>query len=154
MIVGAYRDTPLLFETFGRELRICQQRAWGRDALMTGGMKLAAIGIIWIAFTVIMTSGSSPVSNADGSSAVWLTLALALAAGGSTLAIAVGGDRSQPAEQRVEKAKRTRSRVGRMMDSLSDDEVAELRARLMADDDEVVPLEQLMAEREERRSSR
>jgi hypothetical protein len=117
-------------------------------------MKLAAIGIIWFAFTIIMTSGSSPVAGADGESAVWLTLALALAAGGSTLAIAVGSDRSQPEEQRVEKAKRTRSHVGRMMDSLSDDEVAELRARLMAEDDEVVPLEQLMAEREERRSSR
>jgi hypothetical protein len=40
------------------------------------------------------------------------------------------------------------------MDSLSDDEIAELRARLMADDGEVVPLEQLMAERGERRSGR
>jgi hypothetical protein len=41
-----------------------------------------------------------------------------------------------------------------MMDSLSDDEIAELRARLMADDGEVVPLEQLMTEHEARRSSR
>jgi hypothetical protein len=63
-----------------------------KDGLMTGGMKLAAIGIIWLAFTIIMTSGTSPVSGADGASAVWLTTVLALAAGGSTLAIAVGGD--------------------------------------------------------------
>lgn len=121
---------------------------------MTGGMKLAAIGIIWLAFTIIMTAGTSPISGADGESAVWLTLALALAAGVSTLGIAVGSDKSQSEEQHAEKAKRTRSRVGRFMDSLSDDEVAELRARLMADDGEVVSLEQLMAERGERRSSR
>jgi hypothetical protein len=40
------------------------------------------------------------------------------------------------------------------MDTLSDAEVSELRARLMAEEDEAVPLEQLMAERRDRRSSR
>ncbi len=121
---------------------------------MTGLVKLTAISIIWIAFTIIMTARTSPVSGADGELLVWLTLALALAAGGSTLAIAHAPDNSQRQEHNAEKAKRTRSRVGRFMDSLSDDEVAELRARLMAEDGEVVPLEQLMAQPEERRGSR
>jgi hypothetical protein len=86
-------------------------------------MKLAAIAIIWIAFTVMMTAGTSPVSGADGDALIWLT------AGGSTLAIALARDHA-PQEPNREKAKRASSRAGRFMDSLSDDDVAELRAPL------------------------
>jgi hypothetical protein len=54
----------------------------------------------------------------------------------------------------AEKPKRTRSQVGRFMESLSEGEIAELQARLMADDGEIVPLDQLIAEQEEERRSR
>ena len=40
------------------------------------------------------------------------------------------------------------------MESLSEGEIAELRARLMADDGEIVLLDQLIAEQEEERRSR
>jgi hypothetical protein len=113
--------------------------------------KLAAIFIIWTAFTVIMTTGNSPLAQATGDSAVIMTIVLAIAAGGSTVAISQSGEAHQLREQSLEKAKRTRTRVGRFVDSLGDDEIAELRARLVADDGEVTPLEQLMSEQESRR---
>jgi len=115
--------------------------------------KLAAIFIIWTAFTIIMTVGNSPLAQATGATAVVMTIALAGAAGGSTIAIWQSKEAHQSPEQSSEKAKRTRTRVGRFVDSLGEDEIAELRARLVADDGETVPLERLMAEQESRRRS-
>lgn len=115
--------------------------------------KLTAIFIIWTAFTVIMTAGNSPLAEATGDAAVIMTVVLAIAAAGSTAAVWQSKEPHQSSEQSSEKAKRTPTRVGKFMDSLGDDEIAELRARLVADDGETVPLERLMAEQESRRRS-
>lgn len=113
--------------------------------------KLIATFLIWMSFTIVMTSGTSPLNSSDlsGGSAVLAIVFLAIAAGGSTLGIWVGTAKASR-EQSDGKAKRTRSRVGQFMDSLSDDEVAELRARLMVEEDESVPLESLLSQRERR----
>jgi hypothetical protein len=121
---------------------------------MKGSLKLIAITIIWIAFTVVLTSSTSPVSNVEGDVVIWITMVLAAAAGGSTIAVTQARDTSEQPERSAEKSKRTRTRVGQFMDSLSDDEIAELRARLMDDDGEVMPLETLMTQRHEERGSR
>lgn len=113
--------------------------------------KLAANFIIWAAFAFIMTASNSPLSEATGDAAVIMTIVLAIAAAGSTAAVWQSKEPHQSSEQSSEKAKRTRTRVGKFMDSLGDDEIAELRARLVADDGETVPLERLMAEQESRR---
>ncbi len=114
--------------------------------------KLAAIFFIWTAFTIIMTAGNSPLSNATGETAVIMTVVLAIAAAGSTAAVWQSKEPVQPQEQSSEKAKRTRTRVGKFMDSLGEEELAELRARLGAEDGETVPLERLMTEQDARRS--
>ncbi len=117
--------------------------------------KLIATFLIWTSFTIIMTSGNSPLNNSGltGGAAVLAIAFLACAAGGSTLAIWIAGARANREESDA-KAKRTRSRVGRFMESLSDDEVAELRTRLMVDDGEVTSLETLLSAREEERLRR
>jgi hypothetical protein len=117
--------------------------------------KLIATFFIWTSFTVIMTSGSSPLNNAglSGGSAVLAIAFLASAAGASTLAIWIAGAKANREESNT-KAKRTRSRVGHFVESLSDDEIAELRARSMADDGEVTSLETLLSAREEERLHR
>jgi hypothetical protein len=111
--------------------------------------KLAAVFFIWTAFTIIMTSSNSPLSQADGNGAVVMTVVLAIAAAGSTTAVWQSKE-SNPV-QTAEKAKRTRTRVGRFVDSLGEEELAELRSRLVAEDGETVPLEQLMGEHHARR---
>jgi hypothetical protein len=108
--------------------------------------KLIAVFLIWLSFTVVMTSGGSPLSEATGDAAVIMTVVLAIAAGGSTVAVWQSNEPRQLREPRIEKAKRTHSRVGRFVDSLGDDEIAELRARLMVDDGEVVALEDLVSQ--------
>jgi hypothetical protein len=117
--------------------------------------KLIATFLIWMSFTIIMTSSSSPLNSSalSGGAAVLAIAFLASAAGGSTLAIWIAGARANREESDA-KAKRTRSRVGRFMESLSDDEVAELRTRLMVDDGEVTSLETLLSAREEERLRR
>jgi len=105
--------------------------------------RLIATLLIWVSFTVVMTSSSSPLNSngLSGGAAVIAIAFLAAAAGGSTLAVWVARPQ-ETTQPPLEKAKRTR--VGRFMDSLSDDEIAELRARLMADDAEPVALDDLL----------
>ncbi len=111
--------------------------------------KLVATFMIWACFTIIMTAGSSPVSQAMGGTAVIMTVVLAIAASASTAAIWQSGEKTE--SHSAEKAKRTHTRVARFVDRLSDDEIAELRSRLMADDGEVVPLDELLRTREQDR---
>ena len=117
---------------------------------MNSVTKLAATFIIWTAFTIIMTTGNSPLAQATGGSAVMMTVVLAIAAGASSIAIWQGGEKSNSKHVAVDKAKRTRTRVGRFVDTLSDDEIAELRARLTAEDGEVVPLDDLLSQQGKR----
>ena len=118
---------------------------------MNSGMKLAATFIIWTAFTIIMTTGHSPLAEATGGAAVMMTVVLAIAAAVSSVAVWQGGEQNTLKREAAEKAKRTRTRVGRFVDTLSNEEIAELRARLTADDGEVVPLDDLLQEHRQNR---
>jgi len=113
---------------------------------MNSGMKLAATFIIWTAFTIIMTTGHSPLAEATGGAAVMMTVVLAIAAAASSVAVWQSGEQNALKREAAEKAKRTRTRVGRFVDTLSNEEIAELRARLTADDGEVVPLDALLSQ--------
>src|SRR5688500_7718265 len=75
---------------------------------------------------------------------------LAMAAGASTMSIWNGGREasSHSVETAAEKSKRVGSmRVSRIVDSLSDEELDQLRARL-EEREETVPLESLMSRRQ------
>ena len=125
---------------------------------MGGRDRMIATLIIWVAFTVMMTSSSGPAARADGTA---ITGILAGAAFLSTLAVWFGSFRqAQTTESQItaaEKGKRrSGTRVSRLMDEMDADDLAELRARLMALDDEgeQVSLETLLTEEESQRSYR
>ena len=89
--------------------------------------KLPATAIIWIAIAAILILAPIPVTQFG-----WLTVALALAAVGSTLAIWLSGAGAARAEQshqeaRAEKNKRN-GNVSRLMDLLDEDELDDLEA--------------------------
>lgn len=103
--------------------------------------------LIWTAFTIVTVA-----LLAAGQFNFIVGVAFALAAVFGTAAVwgakIEAGDNAE-----TEKAKR-RGRIEKFVDQLDDDEIAELRARLMADSDgETVSLDELLHEMESRRDN-
>ncbi len=103
---------------------------------------------IWFA---VMVLGAVAITNAATLGGVLVFLIVATIA-----AMAVGGMQfvwsgtSQSDSEKSEKVKR-RSKVDRMLEKLNDDDLNELRDRLMRESDgETVSLEELMRERKQR----
>ncbi len=99
--------------------------------------RVIATVVIWIAFSIIsstlFTSVTGAIANADGVVVFGIFLVLAFAAMISTIAVWFGGRGSQD-EIPVSKQKRLeRTRVDRLISQLSDDEIYELEARLLAE---------------------
>ena len=85
-------------------------------------------------------------TDVSGGAAVIMVAILAFAAMGSTWAVWQTDTQGSDEQIAVEKSKRTNApRLSRLIDSLDDDEIAELRLRLMANDEESVPLDTLLS---------
>lgn len=110
--------------------------------MLTNLSRMLTTAFIWgVTPLIILAATESAVRDQY---AVLLVTIVMIVAGASTHAVWKGGDNAATAP--ADKHKRTGSRrVRRLVDSLSDDELDELRARLSADG-EVVPLETLLAE--------
>jgi hypothetical protein len=108
--------------------------------------RLAATFLIWAGCVAIAIFGRSP--NISEGNAVAFMFVLALAGSISTIAVwaSTSGHASNDAKEMAEKAKR-RGKVERMLDQLSDQDIAELRTRLMEQEADAVPLEDLMKKR-------
>lgn len=105
--------------------------------------------IVWVAITVIAVALLVFNVTLEGFMAFFLPVLLFFAGMSSMRYIWRESDRGFSRE-RVEKTKR-KSRVERLMATLDEHELAELRAQLMADyDGEAVPLDELLAEYEQR----
>lgn len=110
--------------------------------------RLAATCGIWLAFTAV-TVAALVTRVFDGSGTLFLVgfIFLLIAVSSATQAVWKYGGDLRSGEKMTEKAKR-HSRVTRMLDKLDEDDLAELRARLMSESDgEAVSLEELLAER-------
>lgn len=111
---------------------------------MNSSDRLRAIFLIWAAFA------AATIATVWGNSVDVITLFMALfysmAALGGTYFVMYA-----PPDERAAEGKMKRRNVDRLLTSLSDAELDELRARLSADDGELVSLDQLMREREGRR---
>jgi hypothetical protein len=101
--------------------------------------RLAATFLIWAGCAAIAIWGRSP--NLSDITAVLFTFVIMAAGAGSTMSIWRNASDASDAKDMVEKAKR-RGKVERVLDQLSDQDIAELRSRLMEED--AVPLEELM----------
>lgn len=109
--------------------------------------RVIATGVIW-AMTPLIILAATDTAVRD-MNAVILVAIVMIAAALSTRSVWNADPDS--ALSATEKSKRTGSRrVRRLMDRLSDDELAELRARL-SDDGEVVPLDSLLSQQQQRR---
>lgn len=110
--------------------------------MMSTLSRLIATGIIW-AMTPLIIVAATDSAVRDGNAVVLVAIVM-IAAALSTRSVwnAIPGG----ALEAGEKTKRTGSRrVRRLVESLTDDELDELRARL-SDDGEVVPLDTLLAQ--------
>lgn len=105
---------------------------------------------VWLAVAII---GAGALANAFSLGGLFVFLIVAVVAGmGMTATQAIWGKSQENGEVSVEKSKR-RSRVDRLLEKMDDAELDELRARLMSESDgEAVSLNDLLAERERRRS--
>ncbi len=111
--------------------------------------RLIATMFIW----AMVPASLSMTSATAGTGQIFIVLVLALAAMGTSgfIWLGQGGAQQQAAQPlRAEKAKRSpSSRVDRLMSALDEDDLAELRERLLASDGELpVPLDTLLTERE------
>ncbi len=107
--------------------------------------RVFATGFIWAALTILGVSMMvTHIDVSSGSIAFMMTI-LVIGATVGTASIWKSGDSDKDIKQSSEKAKR-RSRVERLMNDLNDRDIEELRYRLMSqgDDDEVIPLEELI----------
>jgi hypothetical protein len=110
---------------------------------MTG--RVLATVVIWIAFSAmtvsLFTAPTGAISNADGAELFGIVLVLSIAAFLSTTAIWRGeqGSSDRGVSDRA-KAKRTmfreRSRIERLVERLDDDEIYELEALLLGQQEE------------------
>lgn len=106
---------------------------------MGNNQRLLATALIWMAFAAIAMYGIN--SRMDEPALVFIVAICALAAASSTRAL---WTYSAEAGEEAEKAKR-QGRVGRLMAALSEDDLAELRARLAAGSDgEALSLDDLL----------
>jgi hypothetical protein len=104
-------------------------------------IRLAATMFVWVAFTIATALTVANAVFIDSIPLVFIMLALGLSAASGTRAI---WRESAPAAPQAEKAKR-RSRLERLLDQMDPDELEQLRARLMAENDgEQVSIEDLI----------
>lgn len=108
--------------------------------------RLLATAVIWMAVTGIMISMA--VTNTDIN---FIIVAIVMGTGaGATASIWNASHGEKAALSQSEKSKR-RSRVERLLDSMDDRELEELRARLDENvDGEMVTLDEVLAERRRR----
>ncbi len=106
--------------------------------------RVIATFVIWTAFAAILIA--APNVTLDG----FIVLVLAIAA---ALPTAIMWENTRPAkegesaEEKSAKAKREHSPIARLVEVLDEDELEELRQRLMADEDgELVELDMLLRE--------
>lgn len=107
---------------------------------------------IWVVFASVMgvalTSSSGPLNNANGGEITGVVAIMAFAATVSTVAVWVSGKRYETPESDAAhiargKIKRLEhDRVGRLIESLNDDEIYDLEALLLARHDESAPRNQ------------
>src|SRR5262249_24104399 len=89
---------------------------------------------IWAALTVIVVTAMLAHVEMSNFTGVALGVILAISAGASTSAIWKGGNAASEVESSTEKTKR-RMKVDRVLNRLSDQEIEDLRARLIGDSD-------------------
>jgi hypothetical protein len=110
--------------------------------------RLGATCFVWTAMTIITVA-----MLAAGQFSFVIALVFAFAAFGTTAAMWNNRIDSQEDKAQAEKAKR-RGRLEKFVDQLDDEELDELRARLMSESDgEAVSLDELMNEVKSRRES-
>jgi len=106
--------------------------------------RVFATGFIWAALTILGVAMMVTHIDISSGSLAFMMTALIIGATIGTAAIWNGGKTDVDARESSEKAKR-RSRVERLMNDLDDRDIEELRYRLMSNDnDEAVPLEELL----------
>lgn len=106
-------------------------------------MRVAATLFIWIAFALVMVIAIANAMFIDGGPLVALAIITAVAALGGTRYVWGSVQTAEPSRP-AEKAKR-RSRLERLLDEMDTDELEQLRARLMAENDgEQVSIEDLI----------
>jgi hypothetical protein len=104
--------------------------------------KAIASAIVWTAFTIVAGGTLASSDNLSGGVVVVIMVLLVIAAGVSMGFIWMG-DKENNTES-AEKAKR-QSKLDRVLEKLSDQDVEELRTRLMAESDgEEVSLNELL----------
>jgi hypothetical protein len=108
--------------------------------------RVLATFFVWTAFTIIVVAAMVSHINVDAFAGIVLTIILAGSASGATSAIWKGGKADE--EGSAEKAKR-RNNVDRVLERLSDQEIEDLRARLIGEssDGEAVSLNELIQRR-------
>jgi hypothetical protein len=109
-------------------------------------IRLIATLTIWIVFATVMgvalTSSTGPLNNANGGEITGIVAIMAAAATICTVAIWVGARRDEIRQRNTAhiargKIKRVeRDRVGRLIETLDDDEIYDLEALLLARHDE------------------
>lgn len=104
-------------------------------------MRVAATMFIWLAFAIAMVLAIVNAMFLDTVALVFIVIAIAFAAASGTRAV---WRQSAVAAPQAEKSKR-RSRLERLLDEMDTDELEQLRARLMAENDgEQVSIEDLI----------
>lgn len=102
--------------------------------------RLIATIVIWVTFSIIsssiLTSPTGSVSNANGATVFGIFFVMAAAAMISTLAVWLGARGSQVETPASKNKRLERTRVDRLINQLSDDEIYELEARLLAEREE------------------
>ena len=119
---------------------------------MGGRERMITTVIIWIVLAIMMTSASGPANGPDSTAIAGIMGGVALI---STLAIWLSpAGRASGEERHAKKSKRrSGTRMARLLDEMDDDDLAELRSRLMMldDEDDQITLETLLNEQEARR---
>jgi hypothetical protein len=115
-------------------------------------IRLIATLTIWVVFASVMgvalTSATGPLNNANGGEITGIVAIMAAAATISTVAIWIGAKREESRESNTAhiargKIKRVeRDRVGRLIESLDDDEIYDLEALLLSRHEETTRRDQ------------
>lgn len=104
--------------------------------------KMITTAFIWLVMPMTISSLPSDIGGGDLS---MLTISFLIGVVLATRFIWRAGNESMPQMSELEKAKRVGSpRIARLMNTLNDQEMEELRARLAYEQEETVPLEDLI----------
>jgi hypothetical protein len=108
--------------------------------------RIGATFFIWLAFTIVSVTAMLRDLRIDSGAAVVLAILLVFGAVSATRYVWRGSASQVETDEKIKR----RTRVDRMMDRLSEQDIEELRTRLLADSDgEDTSLEELM--RQQRR---